>query len=141
MGSLLVIEYLQTRQLAGRALTLIVATCSSRSRSRTSRSAATSAGSPAAILSTLALARFGRGRLDYGPVGLVGVAGVALIGLASIAVAYWRSWYAVTEYRPVELAVGAPRPEEALERSQAFLERMRDAALGALLLGSPCRTS
>jgi membrane associated rhomboid family serine protease len=88
MGSLLMIEYLQTRQLAGPAATLIVVNLLFTFTIPGISIGGHLGGLAGGILATLALARFGRGRLDYGDAGLVEFGGVALIGLASVVVAY-----------------------------------------------------
>jgi len=90
LGALLVIEYLQTRQLAGQALMLIVVNLLFTVSVPNISIGGHLGGLAGGILATLALARFGRGNLSYGRVGLVGAAGVALVGLASVAVAYFK---------------------------------------------------
>ena len=90
MGALLVIEYLQTRQLAGQALMLIAPNLLFTFSIPGISIGGHLGGLAGGILSTLALARFGRGHLEYGRVGVAGIAGVAAVGVASIAVAYWK---------------------------------------------------
>jgi membrane associated rhomboid family serine protease len=90
MGALLVIEYLQTRQLAGQALMLIALNLLFTFSIPGISIGGHLGGLAGGILSTLALARFGRGHLEYGRVGVAGIAGVAAVGVASIAVAYWK---------------------------------------------------
>jgi membrane associated rhomboid family serine protease len=90
MGALLVIEYLQTRQLAGQALMLIGINLLFTLSIPGISIGGHLGGLVGGILATLALARFGRGHLEYGGIGVAGIAGVTAVGLASIAVAYWK---------------------------------------------------
>jgi membrane associated rhomboid family serine protease len=90
MGALLVIEYTQTGQLAGQALTLIginlLFTFSIPGISVGGHLGGLAGG----ILGTVALARFGRGHAAYGRVGLVGIGGLLLVAAASVGIAYWK---------------------------------------------------
>jgi len=90
LGSLLVIEYFQTRQLAGQALTLIGINLLFTVSVPNISIGGHLGGLVGGILATLALAQFGRTNLSYGRVGLVGMAGVALVGAVSVAVAYFK---------------------------------------------------
>jgi membrane associated rhomboid family serine protease len=90
MGALLVIEYLQTGQLAGQALTLIAINLLFTFSIPGISIGGHLGGLAGGILAMLALARFGRGHAAYGRVGLVGIGGVALVAVASVALAYWK---------------------------------------------------
>jgi membrane associated rhomboid family serine protease len=90
MGALLVIEYLQTGQLAGQALSLIginlIFTFTIPGISYGGHLGGLAGG----ILATLALARFGRGHAAYGRLGAAGIAGLAFVAAASVAISYWK---------------------------------------------------
>lgn len=90
MGALLVIEYRQTGQLAGQALSLIAINLLFTVSIPGISIGGHLGGLAGGLLATVALTRLAGGHTGYGRVGLVGVGGAALVGVASVAVAYWK---------------------------------------------------
>src|SRR5581483_9577951 len=87
LGAMLIIEYQLTGSLAGNALTLIAVNLAFSFAVPNISYGGHIGGLIGGILSTLALARFGRGHAAYGRVGLPGVVGVVAIGAASVVAA------------------------------------------------------
>ena len=93
MGALLIIEYQQTGQLAGQAMSLIavnlIFTFAFASTANISYGGHVG-GLIGGIAASLALARFGRGHVAYGRPGIVGLMGLLGIAAASVAISYWK---------------------------------------------------
>ena len=93
MGALLIIEYQQTGQLAGQAMSLIavnlIFTFAFASTANISYGGHIG-GLIGGVAASLALSRFGRGHLAYGRPGIVGVTGLVCVAAASVAVSYWK---------------------------------------------------
>jgi membrane associated rhomboid family serine protease len=90
LGSLLIIEYQATGQLAGQALTLILINLVFSFAVPGISYGGHLGGLAGGIVAALALSRFGRGHVAYGRPGLVGFAGLVIVGAASVAIAYWK---------------------------------------------------
>jgi membrane associated rhomboid family serine protease len=90
LGALLIIEYQQTGQLAGQALTLIAINLLFSFSVPGISYGGHLGGLAGGILASLALARFGRGHLAYGRPGLIGVAGLIAVAVLSVALSYWK---------------------------------------------------
>jgi membrane associated rhomboid family serine protease len=90
MGALLIIEYQQTGQLAGQALTLIAINLLFTFSVPGISYGGHLGGLAGGILAALALSRFGRGHVAYGRPGLVGIIGLVAVAAASVALSYWK---------------------------------------------------
>ena len=90
LGALLILEYLQTGQIAGQALSLIAINLLFTVTIPGISIGGHLGGLAGGIIATFALARFGRGHAAYGRLGLLGIAGLLGVGVASVALAYWK---------------------------------------------------
>jgi membrane associated rhomboid family serine protease len=90
LGALLIIEYQQTGQLAGQAMSLIAINLIFSFAIPNISYGGHIGGLLGGIAAALALSRFGRGRLAYGRPGLVGVLGLLCIGAVSVLISYWK---------------------------------------------------
>jgi len=90
LGAMLILEWQQTGQLAGNAMTLIVLNLVISFAIPGISWGGHVGGLIGGILATLAFARWGRGHAAYGRIGVTGAVGLVLIAAASVALAYWR---------------------------------------------------
>jgi membrane associated rhomboid family serine protease len=90
LGALLIIEYQQTGQLAGQAMSLIAINLIFSFTIPNISYGGHVGGLIGGILASLAFARFGRGHIAYGRPGLVGIAGLVAVAVASVAISYWK---------------------------------------------------
>ena len=90
MGALLIIEYQQTGQLAGQAMSLIAVNLIFSFAIPGISYGGHIGGLVGGVLAALAMSRFGRGHLAYGRPGLAGVVGLVAVAVASVAVSYWK---------------------------------------------------
>jgi membrane associated rhomboid family serine protease len=87
---LLIIEYQQTGQLAGQAMSLIVINLVFSFAIPNISYGGHIGGLIGGIAAALALSRFGRGHLAYGRPGVVGVGGLLVVGAVSVFISYWK---------------------------------------------------
>jgi membrane associated rhomboid family serine protease len=90
LGALLIIEYQQTGQLAGQAMSLIAINLIFSFAIPNISYGGHIGGLLGGIAAALALSRFGRGHLAYGRPGVVGVVGLLAVGVASVLISYWK---------------------------------------------------
>jgi membrane associated rhomboid family serine protease len=90
LGALLIIEYQQTGQLAGQAMSLIAINLIFSFAIPNISYGGHIGGLLGGIAAALALSRFGRGHLAYGRPGVVGVVGLLVVGAASVLISYWK---------------------------------------------------
>jgi membrane associated rhomboid family serine protease len=91
LGALLIIEYQQTGQLAGQAMSLIaINLIFSFAFSSQISVGGHIGGLIGGIAAALALSRFGRGHVAYGRPGVVGVVGLLAVGALSVLISYWK---------------------------------------------------
>jgi membrane associated rhomboid family serine protease len=90
LGALLIIEYQQTGQLAGQAMSLIVINLIFSFAIPNISYGGHIGGLIGGIAAALALSRFGRGHLAYGRPGVVGVGGLLVVGAVSVLISYWK---------------------------------------------------
>jgi membrane associated rhomboid family serine protease len=90
LGALLIIEYQQTGQLAGQAMSLIVINLVFSFAIPNISYGGHIGGLIGGIAAALALSRFGRGHLAYGRPGVVGVGGLLVVGAVSVLISYWK---------------------------------------------------
>jgi membrane associated rhomboid family serine protease len=90
LGALLIIEYQQTGQLAGQAMSLIAINLIFSFAIPNISYGGHIGGLLGGIAAALALSRFGRGHLAYGRPGVVGVVGLLAVAAASVLISYWK---------------------------------------------------
>jgi membrane associated rhomboid family serine protease len=90
LGSMLILEWQMTGRLAGNAMTWIVINLVFSFTVPGISWGGHVGGLIGGILATLSFARWGRGHVAYGRLGLGGVLGLAAIAVASVAIAYWK---------------------------------------------------
>jgi len=90
LGAMLIIEWQATGRLGGQAMTLIVINLIFSFTFAGISWGGHVGGLVGGILSTLAFARWGRGKAAAGGLGLSGAVGLVLIAAASVAISYWK---------------------------------------------------
>jgi membrane associated rhomboid family serine protease len=90
LGAMLIIEWQETGSLAGNAMTLIVINLALSFAIAGISIGGHIGGLIGGILITLAFARWGRGHVAYGRLGLLGVLGIVFVAAASVVIAYWK---------------------------------------------------
>jgi membrane associated rhomboid family serine protease len=90
MGALLIIEYQQTGQLAGQAMSLIAINLVFSFAVPNISYGGHIGGLVGGVLAALAMSRFGRGHLAHGRPGVAGLLALVAVAAGSVVVSYWK---------------------------------------------------